>query len=302
MKLIWMLFFPGSIFLVSLLPACNEKKEFQKETKKKEKSALSFIRNDDCLNCHNIEDKSVGPSYVQISQKYDADFTTVSRLANKVIEGGGGMWGSEQMTKHPFLKKEDAKKIIRWIFSLNDSIVNKNPLLHTPGIAMSEVFQEKQYHENAEKGLKISAYSTEQAGKYMDDFPEDYAKLSPMHEGVAKGIHFTRNDDFLPLQGNFLIRATGFIHTSKKGKYFFKLMKSGKGRIFLNGNKIINERSDDNEIVVDLEAGNHAITIEYLMAEKQNLLSLQWITPEDEYYRVIPEEVFSLQEEQSAPA
>src|SRR5690606_17833771 len=85
-----------------LLPACDKKYEAQEDqavVKKKEKSALTFIRNDDCLNCHNIEDKSVGPAYVQVAQRYEADYRTINRMADKIIEGGGGIWGGDQMSK-----------------------------------------------------------------------------------------------------------------------------------------------------------------------------------------------------------
>lgn len=112
---------PSAIFLMILcwlLSGCRgECKEQEKKPRKKVVKALTLIRNDDCLNCHNIEDKSVGPSYVKVAQRYEADFSTVNRIAGKIIEGGGGLWGGGQMTEHPFLKKEDAKKIVLWILS-----------------------------------------------------------------------------------------------------------------------------------------------------------------------------------------
>jgi len=99
------------IILLSLLPGCGENKEEQAVRKRKTKTALTIIRNDDCLNCHSIEDKSVGPAYTKIAQRYDSDFSTVNRLAKKIVEGGGGLWGSEQMSKHPLLKSNDAAEL-----------------------------------------------------------------------------------------------------------------------------------------------------------------------------------------------
>lgn len=277
------------------LPACSKKEESQQQIKKKEKAALTFIRNDDCLNCHNIEDKSVGPTYVQISQKYEADFSTVSRLANKIIEGGGGVWGSEQMTKHPFLEKKDAMKIVRWIFSLNDATVNKDPLLHRQGLKLSEVFQNKPAPDKASNGLKLSIYpSDELEAHYLQVNTNKTTKLTSLHEGLTNIIHFTGQEAFQALQERVLLRATGLIHITREGKYFFKLVKSGEGRVFLNENKIINESKDDHEIAVDLEVGAYPIVVEYLLKQKDNVLSLQWITPDDEYYSVVPEEAFSV--------
>ena len=276
-----------------LLPACSETNGKQDQRKKEEKSAITFIRNDDCLNCHNIEDKSVGPSYVQVAQKYEADFSTVNRLADKIIEGGGGMWGSDQMSKHPFLKKGDARRIVRWILSLSDTAANKNPVMHTPGITLSKVFQENTAKK--ENGLKISAYSSDQLGDtYSDDFPEIPSNVTPLYSGLAKFIHLTGDASFQPLQERFVFRASGFIHIGQRGKYFFKLEKAGKGRVFLNEEEIINDNDWDNETVVDLMPGIYPIVVEYLTAQKNNVLSLQWITPADEYYQVVPEEVFVL--------
>lgn len=277
------------------LSACSQKNESQQLSKKKEKSALTFIRNDDCLNCHNIEDKSVGPTYVQISQRYEADFSTISRLANKIIEGGGGIWGSDQMSKHPFLEKKDAMKIVRWIFSLNDSTLNKDPLLHTPGLKLSEVFQTKAVPDKKANGLKLSIYpSDELEAHYVNVNTDKTTDVTSLYEGLTSIIHFTGQEAFQPLQERVLLRASGFIHINKKGKYFFKLIKSGEGRVFLDGDKIINENKDDHEIAVDLEAGDYPIVVEYLLKQKENVLSLQWITPADEYYSVVPEEVFSV--------
>ncbi len=284
------------VMFTFLLPACSQKEERQELSKKKEKSALTFIRNDDCLNCHNIEDKSVGPTYTQVSQKYEADdFSTISRLANKIMEGGGGAWGSEQMTKHPFLEKKDAMKIVRWIFSLNDPPVNKDPLIHTPSLRLSEVFQTKIALNKEANGLKLSIFpSDELEAHYVNTSTDNASDTSALHHGLTNIIHFTGQEAFQPLQERVLLRASGLIHINQKGKYFFKLIKAGEGRVFLDGNKIINESVDDHEIAVDLEAGDYPIVVEYLLKQNDNVLSLQWITPEDEYYNVVPEEVFSV--------
>lgn len=275
-----------------LLAGCSERNGEQRVRKKREKSALTFIRNDDCLNCHSIEDKSVGPSYVQVSQKYEADFNTVNRLADKIIEGGGGIWGSDQMTQHPFLEKTDARKVVRWILSLSDTAANKSPMIHTSGIALSKVFRE--HTTKKENRLKISIYSPDQLGDtHADDFPKTPSDVTPLYSGLAKFIHLTQDASFQPLQKDFLLYASGFIHIEQRGKYFFKLVKTGKGRVFLNGEQIINDNHWDNETAVDLMPGTYPISIEYLTQQEMNVLSLQWITPNDEYYRVVPEEVFS---------
>lgn len=294
-----------SVFLYSilmllcwLLSGCSGKDEDQgKEGKarKKETKALTLIRNDDCLNCHSIEDKSVGPSYVKIAQRYEADFSTVNSLANKIIEGGGGLWGGGQMTEHPFLKKEKAKKIVRWILSLDDTVAHQDPMVSTPGVMLTKAFQADQHAGETEKGLAIKAYALEELEvSGTDGFPGIPQNVVPVDSGVVQTIHFPEQESFEPLQKGFVLQATGFITIKQRGKYFFKQVRAGKGRVFLNGEVIINQNDWDRETDIDLFPGTYPITVEYLAEQENKALSLQWITPEDDYYQIIPAEVFTL--------
>lgn len=275
--------------------ACEPKKEApvrQPKIKKVEAKALSLIRKDDCLTCHSIEDKSAAPAYVKIAQRYEADEIIVNKLADKIIAGGGGMWGGV-MTDHRFMKKPDAVKIVRWILSLDDSIFNRDPMLHTEGIALAKAFQEQGDEKLRKNGLVLKAYSLKSFGDYNTPFPDIRKEMKPLYSGIAKYIHLPTQKSFEPLSKDFVIQATGFIHIKVKGKYFFKQVRTGKGRVFLNGEKKINESDWDSEIVVDLSPGIYPIRIDYQSGEGDEKLSLQWITPEQEYYQIIPEEIFT---------
>lgn len=72
----------------------------------------------DCKNCHQVDKKSIGPSYVDISKKYQKKSDASTYLSEKIIKGGGGVWGEVAMAAHPNLKPEDAKQIVNWIQSL----------------------------------------------------------------------------------------------------------------------------------------------------------------------------------------
>ena len=80
-----------------------------------------LIAASDCKACHQADAPSVGPSFMQISQKYGDDKNAVSRLANKIITGGSGVWGERAMSAHPQLSRDDASEIVKYILSLSTS-------------------------------------------------------------------------------------------------------------------------------------------------------------------------------------
>jgi cytochrome c len=72
----------------------------------------------DCKTCHKEAEKSIGPSYVDIAKKYEKDPKAESYLVDKIIKGGGGVWGEVAMAAHPNLEPGDARQIVHWIQSL----------------------------------------------------------------------------------------------------------------------------------------------------------------------------------------
>ena len=77
-----------------------------------------LIAMSDCLTCHKDDQKVVGPSYVEVAQKYEFNDKNVDYLAGKIIKGGAGVWGQIPMSAHPDLKKEDAEEMARYVLSL----------------------------------------------------------------------------------------------------------------------------------------------------------------------------------------
>lgn len=79
----------------------------------------ALIAKNDCLTCHKIDQKIVGPAYNDVADKYkSAGASIVDTLANKVIKGGSGNWGTVAMTPHPTLSMDDAKHMVKYILSL----------------------------------------------------------------------------------------------------------------------------------------------------------------------------------------
>src|SRR4051812_6314787 len=86
-----------------------------------------LIAKSDCLTCHKIEDKLVGPAYAVIAAKYPQDQNSLAALSQKIISGGKGVWGPVPMAPHPTISQADANKMIKYILTLNV----KNPASST---------------------------------------------------------------------------------------------------------------------------------------------------------------------------
>jgi len=80
----------------------------------------SLIAGSDCKACHAPEKKSVGPSYVDISNKYRKEGRAIATLVNKVINGGSGVWGEAPMAAHPAISLSDAHKMVQYILSFGE--------------------------------------------------------------------------------------------------------------------------------------------------------------------------------------
>lgn len=77
-----------------------------------------LISKSDCIGCHNKDKKVVGPSYVDIANKYAANDKNINYLSGKIIKGGSGVWGTLPMGAHASLTKDDAKSMVKYILSL----------------------------------------------------------------------------------------------------------------------------------------------------------------------------------------
>jgi cytochrome c len=83
------------------------------------KKGVELVAKNQCLACHKVEEKLIGPAYKDVAAKYpNAADTTINRLAKKVVDGGSGVWGAVQMTPHPGLSIDDAKAMVNYVLML----------------------------------------------------------------------------------------------------------------------------------------------------------------------------------------
>ena len=77
--------------------------------------ALATTKN--CMACHAVDKKLVGPSYKDIATKYAGQADAVDKLAAKVVKGGSGAWGPVPMPANAQINEADAKKLVTWIMA-----------------------------------------------------------------------------------------------------------------------------------------------------------------------------------------
>lgn len=77
--------------------------------------ALAKAKN--CMACHAVDKKLVGPSYKDVAKKYAGDAKAVDMLATKIMKGGSGVWGAIPMPANPQVNEADAKKLAAWVLT-----------------------------------------------------------------------------------------------------------------------------------------------------------------------------------------
>ena len=77
--------------------------------------ALATAKN--CMACHAIDKKLVGPAYKDVAAKYKGDKGAEAKLIDKVKKGGSGVWGQVPMPPNSNVKDEDIKTLVKWVMS-----------------------------------------------------------------------------------------------------------------------------------------------------------------------------------------
>lgn len=80
---------------------------------------LDLISKSNCLTCHKIDEPLTGPPYKDVAAKYaGGGDSVINYLADKIRNGGSGVWGQVPMTPHPEVPIEDAKAMVKYILLL----------------------------------------------------------------------------------------------------------------------------------------------------------------------------------------
>lgn len=73
-----------------------------------------LAKSKNCMACHSIENKLVGPAFKDVGSKYAGQKDAEAKLVLKIQKGGSGAWGAIPMPANPQLSDAEAKTLAKW--------------------------------------------------------------------------------------------------------------------------------------------------------------------------------------------
>jgi cytochrome c len=80
-------------------------------------AGLDLAKAKNCMACHAVANKVVGPAYKDVAAKYAGQKDAEAKLTSKVMKGGSGTWGAIPMPANPQVSEAEAKTLVKWVLS-----------------------------------------------------------------------------------------------------------------------------------------------------------------------------------------
>jgi cytochrome c len=77
----------------------------------------ALAQKNNCLSCHAVDHKVVGPAYKDVAKKYAGDKGAEAKLIAKVKAGGSGVWGPIPMPPNAQVSDADIKTLVKWVLA-----------------------------------------------------------------------------------------------------------------------------------------------------------------------------------------
>jgi len=78
---------------------------------------LELAKARNCLACHSVNTKIVGPAYKDVAAKYAGQKDAEDKLVAKVLKGGSGVWGAVPMPANAQVSPAEAHTLVKWVLS-----------------------------------------------------------------------------------------------------------------------------------------------------------------------------------------
>lgn len=86
-------------------------------TRPEETAEFRLAKKHNCLACHSVDKRFVGPAFNAIAEKYRGQ-DVQDRLLTRLRRGGSGEWGPIPEPPHMAVSNDDLRTLIRWITNL----------------------------------------------------------------------------------------------------------------------------------------------------------------------------------------
>ena len=80
-------------------------------------AGLDLAKAKNCMACHAIGSKLVGPAYKDVAAKYAGQKDAETKLTEKVMKGGSGVWGPVPMPANAQVNEAEARTLVKWVLS-----------------------------------------------------------------------------------------------------------------------------------------------------------------------------------------
>ena len=81
--------------------------------------AQALLKQGGCMTCHNIDKKSMGPSFKDVAQKRKGEANAIATMEKSVRGGSKGTYGAMPMPAVPAAKLGDADlhDLVEWVLT-----------------------------------------------------------------------------------------------------------------------------------------------------------------------------------------
>jgi cytochrome c len=80
-------------------------------------ASADLAQKKNCMACHAVDKKLIGPGYKDVAAKYAGQKDAVDKLAQKIQKGGSGVWGAVPMPANPQVSEAEAKQLAAWVLA-----------------------------------------------------------------------------------------------------------------------------------------------------------------------------------------
>ncbi|MBA5686559.1 c-type cytochrome [Rugamonas apoptosis] len=80
-------------------------------------AGMDLAKSKNCLACHAVSSKLVGPAYKDVAAKYAGQKDAEAKLVQKVLKGGSGTWGAIPMPANPQVTEAEAHTLVKWVLA-----------------------------------------------------------------------------------------------------------------------------------------------------------------------------------------